>query len=46
MRIRDELARMSYDGIGGKTEFNSLRGNIREPVMLKFKNGRWERLSK
>jgi branched-chain amino acid transport system substrate-binding protein len=42
MRIRDELARMSYDGIAGKTEFNSLRGNIREPVILTFRNGRWE----
>ncbi len=46
MRIRDELARMSYDGIAGKTQFSSLRGNIREPVMLTFRNGRWERLNK
>jgi ABC-type branched-subunit amino acid transport system substrate-binding protein len=45
MRIRDELARMSYDGLAGKTQFNSLRGNIREPVILTFKNGRWERLN-
>jgi branched-chain amino acid transport system substrate-binding protein len=45
MRIRDELARMSYDGIVGKTKFNSLRGNIREPIILSFRNGRWERLS-
>jgi branched-chain amino acid transport system substrate-binding protein len=44
MRIRDELAGMSYDGMAGKTEFNSLRGNIREPVILTFRNGRWERL--
>ena len=45
MRIRDELARMSYDGIAGKTQFNSLRGNIREPVILTFRNGRWECLN-
>lgn len=45
MRIRDELARMSYDGLAGKTQFNSLRGNIREPVILTIKNGRWEHLS-
>jgi branched-chain amino acid transport system substrate-binding protein len=41
MRIRDELARISYEGIAGKTEFNSLRGNVREPVMLTLRNGRW-----
>jgi branched-chain amino acid transport system substrate-binding protein len=46
MRIRDELARMSYDGLAGKTQFNSLRGNIRKPVILTFKNGRWGRLNK
>jgi branched-chain amino acid transport system substrate-binding protein len=45
MRIRDELARISYDGIAGKTEFNSLRGNTREPVMLTLKNGRWQHLN-
>jgi branched-chain amino acid transport system substrate-binding protein len=45
MRIRDELARMSYDGLAGETQFNSLRGSIREPVILAFKNGRWERLN-
>ena len=44
MRIRDELTRISYDGIAGKTEFNSLRGNIRQPVLLTFRNGRWEHL--
>jgi branched-chain amino acid transport system substrate-binding protein len=44
MRIRDELARISYDGIAGKTAFNSLRGSTREPVILTFRNGRWERL--
>ena len=45
MRIRDELARMSYDGIAGKTKFNSLRGNTREPVLLTFRSGRWERVN-
>jgi branched-chain amino acid transport system substrate-binding protein len=46
MRIRDELAGMSYDGIAGKIQFNSLRGNVREPVLLTFRNGRWKRLNK
>ncbi len=46
MRIRDELARRSYDGIAGKTEFNSLRGNVRDPVILTIRNGRWERVNK
>jgi len=45
MRIRDELSRMSYDGIAGRTEFNSLRGNTREPVLLTFRNSRWERVN-
>lgn len=45
MRIRDELARTSQDGIVGKTQFNSLHGNIREPVILIFRNGRWEHLT-
>jgi len=45
LRIRDELARMSHNGIVGKTQFNSLRGNTREPVILTFRNGRWERLN-
>jgi len=44
MKIRDELARVSFDGIAGKTQFNSLRGSIRKPVILSFRNGHWERL--
>ncbi len=44
MRIRDELARLSYNGVTGKTEFNLLRGSTREPVLLTYRNGRWERL--
>ncbi len=44
MRIRDELARMSYGGITGNTEFDALRGNVREPVLLRFQNGRWRRV--
>jgi len=46
MRIRDELARISHDGIAGKIQFNSLRGNVREPVLLTFRNGRWEPVTK
>jgi ABC-type branched-subunit amino acid transport system substrate-binding protein len=42
MKIRDELTRVSYEGIIGKTEFNSLRGSLKEPVMLTFRDGRWE----
>jgi ABC-type branched-subunit amino acid transport system substrate-binding protein len=46
MRIRDEMARVSFDGIAGKTEFSALRGNTREPILLTCRNGRWERLDK
>jgi len=45
MRIRDELARQSYEGIVGKTEFSSLRGNVRDPVILTIRNGRWVRVN-
>lgn len=43
-RIRDELARASFQGITGKVEFNSLRGNTADPVLLMLKDGRWVRL--
>lgn len=45
MRIRDELARISYEGIAGKIEFNSLRGNSSDPVLLTFKDGCWDRVN-
>jgi len=43
-RIRDELAGTSFQGITGKIEFNSLRGNTADPVLLKLQDGRWVRL--
>jgi ABC-type branched-subunit amino acid transport system substrate-binding protein len=45
MRIRDELTRISFDGLTGKIQFNSLRGNISEPVLMSLKDGRWQRLN-
>jgi ABC-type branched-subunit amino acid transport system substrate-binding protein len=44
MRIRDELTRISFDGLTGKIQFNSLRGNTAEPVLMTLKDGRWQRL--
>jgi branched-chain amino acid transport system substrate-binding protein len=45
MRIRDELTRISFDGLTGKIQFNSLRGNLLEPVLMTLKKGRWQRLN-
>jgi branched-chain amino acid transport system substrate-binding protein len=45
MRIRDELTRISFEGLTGKIQFNSLRGNIAEPVLMSLKDGRWQRLN-
>ena len=42
MRIRDELTQMSFNGLTGKIQFNSLRGNTAEPVLMSLKNGRWQ----
>ena len=42
-RIRDALARISFDGITGKIEFDSLRGNVATPVLMTVKSGRWTR---
>jgi len=44
MRIRDELTRISFDGLTGKIQFNSLRGNTAEPVLIFLKDGGWQRL--
>lgn len=43
-RIRDELACTSFQGITGNIEFNSLRGNTADPVLMKLQDGRWVRL--
>lgn len=45
MRIRDELTRISFDGLTGKIQFNSLRGNMLEPVLMTLKKGHWQRLN-
>ena len=37
VRIRDELARMSFEGITGKIHFDSLGGNPAEPVLMTIK---------
>ncbi len=42
MRIRDELRRIIFHGLTGKIQFNSLRGNTAEPVLMKLKGGCWE----
>jgi ABC-type branched-subunit amino acid transport system substrate-binding protein len=42
-RIRDALARISFDGITGKIEFDSLRGNVAAPILMTVKSGRWTR---
>ncbi|HYK87780.1 MAG TPA: ABC transporter substrate-binding protein [Acidobacteriota bacterium] len=44
MRIRDELTQISFDGLAGKIQFNSLRGNTAEPYLLTLKAGKWRRL--
>jgi branched-chain amino acid transport system substrate-binding protein len=42
-RIRDALVQTAFDGITGKIEFNSLRGNAAMPVLMIIRNGRWAR---
>jgi ABC-type branched-subunit amino acid transport system substrate-binding protein len=43
-RIRDELASGSFQGITGRIEFNSLRGNTADPVLMTLQDGHWVRL--
>jgi len=43
VRIRDELAQMSFEGVTGKVQFNSLRANTADPVLMTLREGRWER---
>ena len=49
-RIRDELARMSFEGTTGKIDFDSLGGNPAEPILMTVGtpglglNKRWVRL--
>ncbi len=43
-RIRDALAHTAFDGITGKIEFDSLRGNVAVPVLMTVKAGRWARV--
>ncbi len=44
-RIRDELACASFEGIAGKIEFDSLRGNTSSPLLMTPRNRRWVVLS-
>jgi branched-chain amino acid transport system substrate-binding protein len=40
-RIRDELARMSFDGLVGKIEFDRLGGNPAQPALMTLRSGEW-----
>jgi branched-chain amino acid transport system substrate-binding protein len=44
MRIRDKLTQTSFDGLTGRIQFNSLRGNTAEPILMALKDGKWRRL--
>jgi branched-chain amino acid transport system substrate-binding protein len=41
IRIRDELTEMSHDGLTGSIQFNSLRANIADPVLMTLRDGKW-----
>lgn len=43
-RIRDELARMSFDGLVGEIHFDSLGGNPAKPALMTLRSGKWSRL--
>ena len=43
-RIRDALARTTFDGITGRIEFDSLRGNVTAPILMTVKAGRWTKV--
>jgi len=43
-RLRDALADASYEGLTGKVAFNSLGGNLAEPVLVSLQAGKWHRL--
>lgn len=42
-RIRDELARMRYEGVSGEVSFSGLGGYQRAPVLVSLQKGRWVR---
>ena len=42
-RIRDEVARMRFEGVSGQISFNSLGGYQREPVLVELHAGKWVR---
>jgi branched-chain amino acid transport system substrate-binding protein len=44
-RVRDELARASFEGFAGRIEFTQLGGNPRPPVLLRAARGQWERVA-
>jgi len=45
VRIRDEVARMSFKGITGQIQFDSLGGNTGEPALCTIQDGQWIRLA-
>jgi len=40
-KIRDELSRISFDGITGTIHFDSLGGNPAQPVLMTLRAGQW-----
>ena len=40
-RIRDELARMSFEGLTGRIRFNDLGGNLSESILMTITSGEW-----
>jgi len=39
--IRNALAGMEYNGLAGRFRFDSLGGNVMEPVLVRLQAGRW-----
>ena len=44
-KIREELSRISFNGITGKIHFDSLGGNPAQPVLMTLQEGQWICLS-
>ncbi len=40
-KIRDELSRISFDGLTGMIHFDSLGGNPAQPVLMILREGQW-----
>jgi branched-chain amino acid transport system substrate-binding protein len=42
--VRNRLSTMTYEGLVGRIEFNSLGGNLAPPILLNLKENQWVRL--